>query len=140
MTIENFDAKKLEKEIDDAGGVDEWIMMKAEQNDTFRGIELNEANVARLNKLNELAKRLSDLEPDISYKWKPLTNKERHGTVMLETDLMGFLTIDRRVLDVLSDMYHIADMVNMNVAVEGKDKILTTFSVMEMWDKFEYRE
>lgn len=140
MTIENFDAKKLEKEIDDAGGVDEWIMMKAEQNDTFRGIELNEANVARLNKLNELAKRLSDLEPDISYTWTPLTNKERHGTVTLETDLMGFLTIDRRVLDVLSDMYHIADMVNMNVAVEGKDKIITTFAVQEMWDKFEYRE
>lgn len=140
MTIENFDAKKLEKEIDDAGGVDEWIMMKAEQNDTFRGIELNEANVARLNKLNELAKRLSDLEPDISYEWTPLTNKERHGTVTLETDLMGFLTIDRRVLDVLSDMYHLADMVNMNVAVERKDKIITTFAVQEMWDKFEYKE
>ena len=134
MTIDNFDEMKILKELESYSDIYEYAQAKMEENDAHWGTDLNESKLAKLNYLKDMSKEIHDREPDINFKWMPLSNESRHGMVQLRTDLMGFMTADKRVLNNLAAMFSAADMVNMNVAVEGGEEIIISFCVENMWN------
>jgi hypothetical protein len=135
MKIEDFSSAKVKARMDLKKQAAKHLDEMVEAADSYFGKDLNVESNEKLNKLREYSKAISERVPDIKFKCIPLTNESRYGMVQLSTDLMGFMTPDKRAVSMLALMYQLADIVNMNVAVEGGDEILITFFVDNMWNE-----
>lgn len=107
-----------------------------DDNEHFLGIELNAEKMAKLNEMRGLCAELADKESGIRHRFRPFTDKDRHGSVALELKSPVW-TFNLAVTGLLSQLFEMADGFAAAI-VEGTDTIRLTFDVRNMWTKHGY--
>ena len=107
-----------------------------DDNEHFLGIDLNEEKMQRLNAMRDLCVAIADKERGIKNRFRPFTNKERHGSVSLELKSPVW-SFDPTVAKLLSKLFAMSDGFAATI-VEGTDTIRLTFDVRDMWTQHGY--
>ena len=102
----------------------------------FLGEKLNEKKMERLNAMRDLCAALADKESGIRHRFRPFTNKDRHGSVALELKSPVW-TFDLSVTKLLSRLFDMTDSFAAAI-VEETGAIRLTFDVQNMWTKYGY--
>ena len=148
-----IDYEKLNEELDDCGGdIELWKARKAAENDSFWGMELDPEKEKRLNRLTNMAKRLSRLDKGIKFIERPLTNADRHGSTSIEFP-STFFASDARISKLLARLFYDSDDFSMSTmqriddpeeieriareygAIDG-GKVRMSFTICDMWSVF----
>ncbi len=115
---------------EDFADIYDYTQEKADENDSFRGHDLNAKKMERLNAMREVCRKLSEADSRFSFECVPFSNRERNGSVMLTLPSVA-LCDDRRVLNALSNLFRLSDIFIESTL--GGD-LRFTFSVHDMWD------
>ena len=132
MTHDNtidFNARRGVK-LEDFDDIYDYAQEKADENDRFRGHDLNAVKMERLNAMREVCRKLAEADDRFRFECVPFSNRERNGSVMLTLPSVA-LCDDRRVLNALSDLFRLSDIF-IESALGGDLRL--TFSVHDMWD------
>lgn len=134
MSIDNFKDIKTAWEIEQHGSIYDFAAEKAEENDDFLGVELDEAKKKRLDAIGKLCEQVASLNSTAKYKRTMLDNQSRHGMEQIEWKSLALLT-DRKTLDALSELFRLSDNVWLASPVGGG--ILMSFCVCDIWSRWE---
>lgn len=107
-----------------------------DDNEHFLGIELNAEKMAKLNEMRGLCAELAEKESGIRHRFRPFTDKDRHGSVALELKSPVW-TFDPSVTKLLSRLFEMTDSFAAAI-VEETGVIRLTFDVQNMWTKYGY--
>lgn len=103
--------------------------------ENFRGTELDETNLNRLNRMRGLCRSIAEAEPRIKNPFTPFDNTCRHASVTLETG-NPFWTFDARVTKALPELLSLSDDFSVCI-VDGTETIRLMCSVHDMWKSFD---
>lgn len=128
------DIRTLKEIKDYVGDFAAWLEDKGDEIDRFRGVTINKEKEQRLADMRAKCMELHKLDSGIAHTYSPFDRTNRHGTVLVTLPEV-FSSHDKRVTKILSELYAEADDVCFSSLGEG---IRLSFSVLDMWDEYEY--
>lgn len=134
--IDNIKEIKAVKEIleDYNGDVGRWAIDKEKEIERFRGIELNKEKAERLHIMQELCKRLHELDKRITNAFVPFDKTCINASVSIVLPAV-YSSSEERIAEFLSQLFEEADDVCFS-ALSGDVKI--SFSILDMWSEYKY--
>lgn len=120
------------KELENHGGdIYDWAEYKMEENNAFFGEDVNEEKVNLLQDMIGYANQIAELDKDFTVKPFLINNRDANAGVQLQTGLVGYMTKDQRVKDLLAKLNTSADMISVSALSE---KILMNYDVLNVWN------
>lgn len=104
-----------------------------ENNESFKGITLDETKTRRLEMMKSFCDELVALDNRITQQFAPFTENTRHATVRLLLPRVAFVN-NRRTISLLSSLLSAADSFTIS-ALDGEN-IRLTFAVENIWKEF----
>lgn len=130
------DIRTLKEIRDHDGDFAAWLEDKGNEIDRFRGVTINKEKEQRLAEMRTKCMELHKLDSGITHTYSPFGRTNRHGTVLVTLPEV-FSSHDKRVTKILSELYVEADDVCFSSLGEG---IRLSFSILDMWDEYEYTD
>lgn len=106
----------------------------AQENETFRGDELDEKKTERLERLQAICAEITERDGEIERPFLPFDSSCRNGGVQLKIST-PFFCRDNRVRCLLADLLTEADSVWISAA---ENCVTLSADVLDMWSKFHY--
>lgn len=133
----------------------EWIDRKGRENESFTGLEIDPEKLKRLNTIIAICLKIKKADRYVKFDVLPLGADSRHGNVRLILPIAN-VWMSRSMLDMFSQLFHLADAVHLvapaliadvddddeddydedEEEVPQEDKIVLSFSVMDMWKMY----
>lgn len=107
----------------------------ADYNDSFRGDEINEDKLEKLNRMKKICGEICELDPRIDAPFMPFDKTCRNGTAQIMLPYLLFTT-DDKVRSRISSLVVAADDLAFS-ALDG-EHIRITFGLHDMWTAFHY--
>ena len=116
---------------EDFADVYDYIQAKADENDSFRGHELNMEKLDKLNRLRDLCVKAAEIDGRIKSIPFPFSSASRHGVLALELPYV-YGSGDARIRAILSALY--TETNDFTIAYTEDGNIRLSFSIFDMWD------
>lgn len=134
--VDNIKEIKAVKEIleDYNGDVGRWAIDKEKEIKRFRGIDFNRDKAERLQRMQELCKRLYELDKRITNVFVPFDKTCINASVSIVLPAV-YSSSEERIIECLSELFEEADDVFFS-ALSGDVKM--SFSILDMWSEYKY--
>lgn len=116
---------------EDYADVYDYLQAKADENDSFRGHDLNREKLDKLNRLRDLCAKAAEIDDRIKSIPFPFSSASWHGVLALELPYV-YGTSDARIRAILSALYKETN--DFSIAYTEDGNIRLSFSVCNMWD------